>query len=145
MTTNTDARVAALDARVDWLTGRIDDLEMGPIRPGRWCWREARPVAVEALWQELTAWVDWLLARYGLDELIPPCWIRHGAMVEELTALYAGWYAAYMDIDARGFDPLAWHEALDRTVRRVHEWNRQGCRIGAHREDARPTPVTEVR
>ena len=56
-------------------------------------------------------------------------------MVEELTALYAGWYTAYLDIDARGFDPLAWHEALNRTLNRVREWNRQGCRSDAHRED----------
>lgn len=135
MTDSTDARVAGLDAKLDWLTTRVDALEVGPIRPGRWCWREARPIAVDKLWEELTDWVDWLIGRYGLDEVLPPCWMRHGAMVEELTALYAGWHTAYMDIDARGFDPLAWHEALDRTVRRVKEWNRQGCRSDAHRED----------
>lgn len=94
MTTSTETRVAGLDAKLDWLSARIDALEVGPISPRRWCWRGAGPAIVEALWQELTIWVDWLIARYGLDELLPPCWIRHGAMVEELTALYAGWYTA---------------------------------------------------
>ena len=41
----------------------------------------------------------------------------------------------YQDIDARGFDPLAWHVAFARTLSRVREWNRQGCRSDAHRED----------
>lgn len=135
MSTTTDTRVAGLDAKLEWLSARVDSLEIGPIRPGRWCSREARPATIETLWQELTAWVDWLSVRYVLDEQIPPCWIRHGAMVEEFTALYAGWIAAYIDIDARGFDPLAWHEALARTVGRIREWNRQGCRSDAHRED----------
>ena len=136
MHTDTDERVAGLDAKLDWLSTRIDALEINPIRPGRWCWREARPGIVDELWTELSAWVDWLDLRYGLDELLPPCWSQHGAMVEELTALYAGWQAAYIDIDARGFDPLAWHEALGRTLARVREWNRQGCRVDAHRDDA---------
>lgn len=135
MSTTTDIHVAGLDAKLDWLSARIDSLEIGPVRPGRWCWRDARPGNVDALWLELTAWVDWLRTRYGLDELLPPCWSSHSAMVEELTALYAGWLAAYVDIDARGFDPLAWHEALSRTLARVREWNRQGCRPDAHRED----------
>jgi hypothetical protein len=135
MSTSSDIRVAALDAKIEWISGRVDALEISPMRPGRWCWRNARTITVEALWEELTEWVDWLITRYCLDELIPPCWIRHGAMVEEFTALYAGWYTAYLDIDARGFDPLAWHEALARTMHRVREWNRQGCRSDAHRED----------
>jgi len=56
-------------------------------------------------------------------------------MVEEWSALYAGWQAAYVDIDARGFDPLAWHEALSRALARTREGNRQGCRPDAHRLD----------
>jgi hypothetical protein len=135
MSTSTDTRVAGLDAKIEWISARVDALEIGPMRPGRWCWRNARAITVDALWEELTDWVDWLSTRYILDELIPPCWMGHGAMVEELTALYAGWYTAYLDIDARGFDPLAWHEALVRLLGRVREWNRQGCRSDAHRED----------
>lgn len=142
MSTSTDTRVAGLDAKIDWISARVDALEIGPMRPGRWCWRNARAVTVDALWEELRAWVDWLITRYVLDEQIPPCWSRHGAMIEEFTALYAGWYTAYLDIDARGFDPLAWHEALARTLSRVREWNRQGCRSDAHRED--PAPLAPV-
>ncbi len=39
MTTSTDTRVAGLDAKLDWISARVDALEVGPIRPGRWCWR----------------------------------------------------------------------------------------------------------
>ena len=35
MSTSTDTRVAGLDAKLEWLSARIDSLEIGPIRPGR--------------------------------------------------------------------------------------------------------------
>lgn len=73
MSTTTDTRVAGLDAKLDWLSARIDSLEIGPVRPGRWCWRDARPGNVEALWKELTAWVDWLSTRYGVSTAWTSC------------------------------------------------------------------------
>ena len=137
--TNTVAeQLAGFDAQIDWLASRMDSLEVGPVVPGRWSWRGLRPEAAEALLVELTAWVDWLVDRYDISELVPSCWNRHGAMVEELTALCAAWHAAYVDIDARGFDPLYWHDGLDRMLARLREWDRGGCRDGVHREPAIP-------
>ena len=145
MSTSTDFYIAGLDAKIAWLETRMEALELGPTRRARWCWRDAPSRNTDALWLELTAWVDWLTDRYGLDEILPPCWNSHAAMVEELTALYAGWHAAYLDIEARNFDPLAWHEALSRTMSRVRDWNRQGCRADAHREDPMPLRAIESR
>lgn len=130
-------QLAAFDAQLDWLASRMDSLEVGPVAPGRWLWRGARPEAAEQLWGELTAWVDWLVDRYDVSELLPACWQRHDPMVEELTALYAAWNAAYIEADARGFDPLYWHDGLDRSLARLREWDRQGCRDGALRDDSR--------
>jgi hypothetical protein len=135
MTLSLDEQMAGIDARMDWFASRIDALEVGPVRPTRWCWKMLGEQATGATWSELREWVDWLTTRYNLDEVVPPCWWSHDAMIEELTALYAGWHAAYMDFDARGFDPLAWHEALDRSLVRVQRWNRQGCRPESHRDD----------
>lgn len=137
------ARLAAFDAQLDWLTNRMESLEVGPTVQGRWSWRGASPEAADSLWAELTPWVGWLVDRYGLGELVPPCWYRHGAIVEELTALYAAWNAAYVEPDARGFDPLYWHDGLDRMLARLREWDRQGCRDGAHRDDS-PAPLRQV-
>jgi hypothetical protein len=39
--------------------------------------------------EELVAWVQWLVARYELNN-IPDCWAQHGALVEELDALRIG-------------------------------------------------------
>lgn len=136
-------QLAAFDAQMDWLASRMDSLDIGPVVPGRWSWRTASPEAAEALRADLTAWVVWLVERYGVGELVPACWYRHGAMVEELTALYAAWNAAYVDIEARGFDPLYWHDGFDRALARLREWDRQGCRDGAHRDD-NPVPLRQV-
>jgi hypothetical protein len=136
-------QMAAFDAQLDWLTSRMDSIEVGPAVPGRWSWRDASPEAAQVLLTELSMWVDWLVHRYGLDELVPSCWHRHGPMIEELTALYAAWNAAYADAEARGFDPLYWHDGLDRLLARLREWDRQGCRDGAHRDDS-PAPLRQV-
>lgn len=136
-------QMAAFDAQLDWLATRMDSIEVGPTVPGRWSWRDASPQGAECLWLALTPWVDWLVDRYGLGELVPSCWNRHSAMVEELTALCAAWNAAYVEPDARGFDPLYWHDGLDRMLARLREWDRQSCRDGSHRED-NPAPLRQV-
>ena len=50
----------------------------------------------EWLWEELRDWVEWLVERYSLDHrIVPPCWFLHGALVDELTALWGAWQVAY--------------------------------------------------
>ena len=39
-------------------------------------------------WTDLAGWVTWLVRRFRLrPREVPPCWFRHAAVIEELTAL----------------------------------------------------------
>jgi hypothetical protein len=40
-------------------------------------------------WADLGNWVSWFVDRYHLADVVPPCWPRHPALVDELIAL---WY-----------------------------------------------------
>jgi hypothetical protein len=91
-------------------------------------------------WDALTEWVDWLLDRYSLDDTIPVCWYRHGAMTDELDALRGAWVAAYLDPNAKPIDAAFWHDLLDRTLTRLRSWDRYGCSSGTHHDDT-PTPA----
>ena len=41
---------------------------------------------------------------------IPACWYKHPVAVEELTALWAGWYAAYHQDDSPNMLAIDWHQ-----------------------------------
>jgi hypothetical protein len=86
--------------------------------------------------QHLSEWVHWLVERYALADLIPACWSRHGAMVEELLALHMAWRAAYLDPAAPGNAPLNWMEAFERARVRLQAWNRWGCAADIHRPES---------
>lgn len=81
-------------------------------------------VAPEVAWAaqlELAAWVPWLVATFGLESEIPPCWPRHDGLSEELAGLYLGWIGAWStDSDPAG--PLVWHERLYRFRDRPRAW-----------------------
>jgi hypothetical protein len=144
---NEDAIVEVLgdhQAAIDGLYARLEALDATGThkKPPKWNWRSLGPSDLEAMWKRLWPWVEWLRTRYELSEAIPPCWYRHGAMVEELTALFAGWKAAYEDRRARAEAPLTWHEKLDHWRARQREWNRHGCSPVRH-EDDKPAPFSE--
>lgn len=107
----------------------------GPTKPILWAFYDDEQRA-ETL-GELTAWVDWLRWRFVLDRrVIPDCWDQHGAVVEELSALYTAWHVAYAFSDD-GAAPLAWMQHFAATRHRLTEWNsRTACRVGEHRPDA---------
>jgi hypothetical protein len=98
-------------------------------------WHTLTPRAAGHAWDALAEWVDWLLDRYGLDDTIPSCWYRHGAMTDELDALRAAWIAAYLDDHARPIDAAFWHDLLDRALTRLRNWDRYGCNSGTHHDD----------
>jgi hypothetical protein len=134
------ATVTELRAQVQWLLARAEDPEE-VVTPPRWCcWRELPRDKARALWRQLVEWVDWLIARYGIGDGIPACWYLHPALVEELTAIYAGWRSAYLaeEQNLAGWDPLTWHDALEKALHRIREWDRRGCRDGTHRPDLPP-------
>lgn len=98
-------------------------------------WHTLTATEAAAAWTALTRWVDWLIDRYRLDEAIPDCWYRHGAIVDELDALRAAWTAAYLDPQARPVDASIWHELFDHLLIRIRTWDRYGCAAGTHRDD----------
>ena len=103
--------------------------------PSKYCWRNiSDPAEATRLWNELRSWVDWLNFRYFSTGRfrIAPCWYRHGAAVEELTALWASWKAAYQGGDFSD-SAFYWHERLfDSSIERLKGYFRE-CQQG-HRQ-----------
>lgn len=75
-----------------------------------WCWRGIGEHAEAALWEELRDWVGWIRHRYPLARKIPECWDEHPELVEELTALWLAWQAAYVERDACLTAAADWHD-----------------------------------
>lgn len=66
-------------------------------KPVFWSWRYATGEARGELWETINDFVDWINQRYFADsrsKQIVPCWYMHGAIVEELTGLWAAWWDA---------------------------------------------------
>ena len=77
---------------------------------------------------QLVDWVDQLVDRFALDtRVVPPCWARHNALVETLSAL--------RDHERASYHPTA---PIDR--RRRLAAGPAGCRVGAA-DHRRPDPV----
>jgi hypothetical protein len=95
------------------LLQRVDDLEAGSPSggaPRAWCWRGLGPHAEAELWSQLHDWVPWLRERYPLAKRLPPCWHEHPELVEEITALWLAWQAAYQARNASLTAPADWHD-----------------------------------
>ena len=75
-----------------------------------WCWRDLGPLGQQELWRELSTWVGWIRARYPLARKIPECWHEHPEVVEELTALWLAWQAAYTEPDPPLTAASDWHD-----------------------------------
>lgn len=71
---------------------------------------------------DLSAWVGGLISTYRLSAIVPPCWPKHLALVEELTALWLAWTNAWESgMDPSG--PTNWHYSLDLALGRIqHRW-----------------------
>lgn len=106
--------------------GRLSDQ---PKRSPWWNLRDLNDSDLDAVLGLLDKWVAWLVDRYDLARVIPPCWHNHGAMVEELLALRLAWQAAYENTNADPGQPLQWHVGLDLMLRRFERrWGVDGCR-----------------
>jgi len=111
-------------------------------QPANWNWRARSSTEVAKAAVELAAWAAWLVGRYELREL-PSCWYLHGAMVEELIALHAAHVGAYSD-SARPYEPLVWHEGLERWRSRMHSWDLRGCGGSPTHKEGGPAVVLEM-
>ena len=88
-----------------------------------WSWRDLGPIGAQVLWDRLADWVGWLRGRYPIAEQLPACWWRHPELVEELTALWLAWRAAYTDPTAVMTQPAEWHDRwLPGLLHRVKQW-----------------------
>ncbi len=107
-----------------------------PTDPPIVCWRHLDTPAIENELECLDEWVTWIADRYGLDhKVIPPCWSRHGAVIEELSALRTFWESCYQD-EAGPSEPLASHRDLTLAVRRLRDWTALlGCSRTIHRPE----------
>ena len=99
-----------LVARLETAEESAPQLTPGPDGATGWCWRDLGPQAAETLWQELAGWVGWIPGRHPLARRVPECWHRHPEVVEELTALWLAWCAAYTERDAPLTSAADWHD-----------------------------------
>lgn len=143
-------RVRGMGQRMEALAERLEQVEQRAIPAGsagdnaepaeaalpEWSWVGLDPAERAARLRELHHWVTWLVDTYEVPTgQLPDCWYRHGSMTADLTALRAGWTAAYLDPEAEPDRPSRWHDTLERTLRRIRDWDRHGCgRSGSHTE-----------
>ncbi|MFI2373161.1 hypothetical protein [Streptomyces sp. NPDC018833] len=71
------------------------DEPMETSAPYGWVWTAMAPGERYTRMRELARWVDWLASAFELRDQIPPCWYRHPAVLEHLTALYVSWVRVY--------------------------------------------------
>ncbi len=125
---NFDSSATALiEDRLDALLGRA----AGPVN-----WRALPPDRAAEQWRMLRAWVSWFRTTFAFDHrVVPPCWYRHAALVEVLSALRDHWLAAYDPLNS----PTAaseWHRVFAQLEPRLREWAaRTGCTPSEHRPD----------
>lgn len=94
-------------------------------------------------WKALRQWIgDVLFTRYphvndpDSGGSVPPCWYRHPAAVEELSALHIAWCGAYRDPKAQSTAGTEWHRRLDEACGRIRQ--HVSCQ-STHHEDTTTT------
>jgi hypothetical protein len=118
---------AAVDARLEAMLGAVS----GPLN-----WRAVTPDEAPDRWRALREWVDWFRAEFDYDHrVVPPCWYRHRALVNLLSALRDHWRFAYDPMNT-AVAAADWHRALIVLEARLREWAaRTGCTVAEHRPD----------
>ncbi|WP_345803365.1 hypothetical protein AAIB33_09865 [Microbacterium sp. AZCO] len=72
-----------------------------------------------AAWDLLREWVEWFAVRYNISaSIVPACWFKHGALVDELSALHIAHTVAFDPSDT-GYGPIGWHEQLSVAMPRL--------------------------
>lgn len=133
-------RIEHLESTGPVLSGDAQAQETEPAAYVPYCWKHVSASEARGLWVRLREWVDWVNARYFSSswESIRPCWFRHPAAVEELTALWAAWESAYRATDdGDGFSDAAlwWHEKLHAVVHRLWDEQFAECKAGHQEPD----------
>lgn len=110
-----------------------------PAGPPVVCWRDLDDTDTQRELADLAEWVTWVVTRYSLDHrTVPPCWARHGALVEELSALRSLWELCFL-ADPAPADPATFHERFALAIARLRDWAaRRDCKPTQHRGDQPP-------
>ncbi|MDL9978615.1 hypothetical protein [Microbacterium candidum] len=123
---DTDAQVAAEMAgfHAESRGGASDPLGAHAVN-----WRRMPDADAPREWVELRAWVEWFTVRYSIPvSVVPNCWWKHGALVEELSALHVAHLASF-DASDSGFGAIGWHERLALATPRLSRAG-AGCASG---------------
>jgi hypothetical protein len=89
------------------------------------------------LWPQFVRWVIRTADRCELttDQLPRQCWWLHGAVVDELTALWTGHQSAYTAAgEDAGSAPYLWQDAFARVIERIGRTWLGTCRNGQHKK-----------
>lgn len=144
--------VAALGDTIASFEDLLTRLTAKPVKPGKsdagadegrapmrsWLrMPEGDVAAVETVLAELLPWMESVYLRYATGrESLPPCWLWHPEIVEELLWLMDAWSAAYEGDEACNKLVGDWHDRQRPGVsRRVGEYA-PGCNVLEHRDNA---------
>lgn len=119
--------------------------------PAPWNLKDGTETQRRKILEQLFDWIGWYNDTYpGVEEqVIPPCWFRHRAVVQELVAVFVAWQAANCGLEEPDDAPAYWHERiLHPAIARLSGDKAAGwgnC-LGSHREPHRaeigyPTPA----
>ncbi|GAA1969047.1 hypothetical protein [Microbacterium deminutum] len=98
-------------------------------------WRRLPDDEARHHWVILRRWVEWFTVRYGIPvSVVPTCWWRHGALVEELSALHVAHVVSFDSADT-GLGPITWHEHLSLAIPRL---TRAGAGCASSHSETRP-------
>ena len=91
----------------------------------------------DALMADLTSWVDWLVSTFRIQAKIPPCWIRHGGLREELLALFFFWQHTWLPARDPAL-PVSFMREFDWSLGRIDRYWKVACDNAGHKD---PAPV----
>jgi hypothetical protein len=91
----------------------------------------------DALVADLTSWVEWFVTTFRVQSKIPPCWVRHPALVEELLALFFLWQHCWIPAADPSL-PVAFLRELDWALGRIERHWKVSCDATEHRP---PQPI----
>ncbi|GAB2635346.1 hypothetical protein [Kribbella swartbergensis] len=99
--------------------------------------------AVQAVLSELLPWMEGVYLRYATArDTLPPCWLWHPEIVEELLWLMGAWTIAYEGEEASNKLVGDWHDRQRPGVtRRIGEYA-PACDVLAHRDAAGQSAIT---
>ncbi len=115
-----------------WLSPPFFDgaVPMAPRRP------ELTGDGTDNLMEDIGCWVQWLVPTYRIQTLVPPCWLEHPALVEELMSLFYLWQLAWLTATDPAH-PIGFHREFDQALSRIERRWKVPCDTTRHVEPTR--------